>query len=168
MEKKTGSLWCSHRQPLLRPSVEGTLRDVMIGNLPVRLAQGSYGYHSYFCYGHRHMFYGQWLKKDHHFYFIWCFGARALYHHRYWKAMQLHFSVGVCVLRWAPSRPALVIIRDVLLNNVPLVFRKRNLCTGKYHRRALLFLLTHSLDNDVAKIICILLIFTIRLLAVKV
>jgi len=56
----------------------------------------------------------------------------------------------------------------VLLNNVPLVFRKEIYALASIIGGLFYFLLRHiQMDEDIAKIICILFIFIIRLIAVK-
>jgi len=84
------------------------------------------------------------------------------------KGMQLEFSVGVCIALGTITASFGGVIRDVLLNNVPLVFRKEIYALASILGGLVYFLLKASaLNNDAAKIICILLIFIIRLLAVK-
>lgn len=84
------------------------------------------------------------------------------------KAIELKFSVGVCIALGTITASFGGVIRDVLLNNVPLVFRKEIYALASIAGGLCYFLLRYSsLDNDVAKIICILLIFFLRLFAVK-
>ncbi|MEZ5028585.1 MAG: TRIC cation channel family protein [Ferruginibacter sp.] len=84
------------------------------------------------------------------------------------KAIELNFSVGVCIALGTITASFGGVIRDVLLNNVPLVFRKEIYALASIIGGLCYFVLrSSSLDNDVAKIICILLILLIRLLAVK-
>ena len=147
----------------------GTLRDVMIGNLPVGWLRDPTATTVIFVTAIGTMFYGQWLKKITTTLFLFdALGLGLFTIIGIEKAMQLHFSVGVCIALGTITASFGGVIRDVLLNNVPLVFRKEIYALASIIGGLFYFLLTRSaLDNDVAKIICILLIFTIRLLAVK-
>lgn len=147
----------------------GTLRDVMIGNLPVGWLRDPTATTVIFVTAIGTMFYGQWLKKITTTLFLFdALGLGLFTIIGIEKAMQLHFSIGVCIALGTITASFGGVIRDVLLNNVPLVFRKEIYALASIIGGLFYFLLTRSsLDNDLAKIICILLIFSIRLLAVK-
>jgi uncharacterized membrane protein YeiH len=84
------------------------------------------------------------------------------------KALELHFSIGVCIALGTITASFGGVIRDVLLNNVPLVFRKEIYAMASIVGGLIYFLFRKiQLDEDVSKIVCILLIFLIRLIAVK-
>ncbi|MBP8114588.1 MAG: TRIC cation channel family protein, partial [Chitinophagaceae bacterium] len=60
------------------------------------------------------------------------------------------------------------VVRDVLLNNIPLLFRKEIYAMACIAGGAIYFLLRElKLDADVITILCILIIFIIRILAVR-
>ncbi len=147
----------------------GTLRDVMIGNLPVGWLRDPTATTVIFVTAIGTMFYGQWLKKITTTLFLFdALGLGLFTIIGIEKAMQLHFSIGVCIALGTITASFGGVIRDVLLNNVPLVFRKEIYALASIIGGLFYFLLTRSsLDNDLAKIICILLIFSIRLLAVR-
>ena len=84
------------------------------------------------------------------------------------KGMELNFSVGVCIALGTITASFGGVIRDVLLNSVPLIFRKEIYALASIIGGLIYYLLKQSaLNDDAAKIICILLILIIRLLAVK-
>ena len=147
----------------------GTLRDIMIGDLPVGWLRNETATIVIFGAAIGTMFFSQWLKKINTTLFLFdALGLGLFTIIGIEKAMQLHFSIGVCIALGTITASFGGVIRDVLLNNVPLVFRKEIYALASIIGGLFYFLLTKSsLDNDVAKIICILLIFLIRLLAVK-
>lgn len=59
------------------------------------------------------------------------------------------------------------IIRDMLLNNIPLIFKKEIYATACIAGGSLFFLLRHfQFSEEIGNIICILIVFLIRILAV--
>ena len=147
----------------------GTLRDIMIGNLPVGWLKDGTATLVIFAAAIGTMFFGQWLKKINTTLFLFdALGLGLFTIIGIEKAMQLNFSVGVCIALGTITASFGGVIRDVLLNNVPLVFRKEIYALASIAGGLFYFLLRNSsLDNDAAKIICILFIFIIRLMAVK-
>ncbi|MFZ1533810.1 MAG: TRIC cation channel family protein, partial [Chitinophagaceae bacterium] len=60
------------------------------------------------------------------------------------------------------------VVRDVLLNNIPLLFRKEIYALACIMGGMFYFLLRQfNMDADVVTIICILIIFAIRIIAVR-
>lgn len=147
----------------------GTLRDIMIGELPVGWLRNETATVVIFFSAIGTMFFGQWLKKINTTLFLFdALGLGLFTIIGIEKAIQLHFSIGVCIALGTITASFGGVIRDVLLNSVPLVFRKEIYAMASIIGGLFYFLLTKSsLDNDAAKIICILLIFTIRILAVR-
>lgn len=147
----------------------GTLRDIMLGELPVGWLRNWTATTVIFSTAIGTMFFGQLLKKITTTLFLFdALGLGLFTIIGLEKAMELHFSIGVCIALGTITASFGGVIRDVLLNNVPLVFRKEIYALASIIGGLFYFLLTKSkLDNDVAKIVCILLIFTIRLLAVR-
>jgi len=147
----------------------GTLRDVMIGNLPVGWLRDETATVVIFGAAIGSMIFSKWLKKLNTTLFLFdALGLGLFTIIGIEKAMQLDFSVGVCIALGTITASFGGVIRDVLLNNVPLVFRKEIYALASILGGLFYFLLkASSLNNDAAKIICILLIFIMRLLAVK-
>lgn len=147
----------------------GTLRDIMIGNLPVGWLRDETATIVIFIGAIGSMFFSQWLKKLNTTLFLFdALGLGLFTIIGIQKGMELNFSVGVCVSLGTITASFGGVIRDVLLNNVPLVFRKEIYALASIIGGLIYYLLTQTaLNDDAAKIICILLIFGIRLLAVK-
>ncbi len=147
----------------------GTLRDIMIGNLPVGWLRNETATVVIFIGAIGSMFFGQWLKKITATLFLFdALGLGLFTIIGIEKAMQLHFSIGVCIALGTITASFGGVIRDVLLNNVPLLFRKEIYALASIIGGLVYYLLTHSaLNDDAAKILCILLIFVIRLIAVR-
>ena len=83
-------------------------------------------------------------------------------------ALEKDFSIGVCIALGTVTACFGGVIRDVLLNDVPLLFRKEIYALACISGGLMYFLLDWiKIDTDLAKIISILLIFLIRLVAVR-
>ena len=147
----------------------GTLRDMMIGNLPVGWLHDETAIVVIFGAAIGSMLFSQWLKKLNTTLFLFdALGLGLFTIIGIEKGMQLDFSVGVCIALGTITASFGGVIRDVLLNNVPLIFRKEIYALASILGGLFYFVLkSSSLNNDAAKIICILLIFIIRLVAVK-
>jgi len=147
----------------------GILRDIMIGNLPVGWLRNETATVVIFVGAIGSMFFSQWLKKINTTLFLFdALGLGLFTIIGIQKGMELNFSVGVCVALGTITASFGGVIRDVLLNNVPLVFRKEIYALASIIGGLVYYLLTKTaLNDDAAKIICILLTFGIRLLAVQ-
>lgn len=147
----------------------GTLRDMMIGDLPVGWLRNETATIVIFVGAIGSMFFGQWLKKINATLFLFdALGLGLFTIIGIEKGMELNFSIGVCISLGTITASFGGVIRDVLLNNVPLLFRKEIYALASIIGGLVYYLLTKTaLNDDAAKIICILLIFAIRLGAVK-
>jgi uncharacterized membrane protein YeiH len=78
------------------------------------------------------------------------------------------FSAGICIALGTISACFGGVLRDVLLNKVPLIFQKEIYALACILGALVYYLLMHSnLNEDISKVISILLIFVIRLVAVR-
>jgi uncharacterized membrane protein YeiH len=147
----------------------GTLRDMMIGDLPVGWLRDETATIVIFIGAMGSMFFSQWLKKINATLFLFdALGLGLFTIIGIEKGIELNFSVGVCIALGTITASFGGVIRDVLLNNVPLIFRKEIYALASIIGGLIYYLLKQSaLNDDAAKIICILLILIIRLLAVK-
>lgn len=147
----------------------GTLRDMMIGNLPVGWLRDETATLVIFAGAIGSMFFSQGLKKINATLFLFdALGLGLFTIIGIEKGIELNFSMGVCIALGTITASFGGVIRDVLLNNVPLVFRKEIYALASIIGGLFYYILYHSsMNNDVAKIICILLILFIRLLAVR-
>ena len=147
----------------------GTLRDMMIGNLPVGWLRDGTATLVIFAAAIGTMLFDQRLKKFNSTLFLFdALGLGLFTIIGIEKAIELKFSMGVCIALGTITASFGGVIRDVLLNNVPLVFRKEIYALASIIGGLFYFVLRNSsLNNDAEKINCILLIFIIRLLAVR-
>ncbi len=147
----------------------GTLRDVMIGNLPVGWLRNETAAITIFIAAIGSMFFEARLRKFTTTLFLFdALGLGLFTIVGIEKAMELHFGMGVCIALGTITASFGGVIRDVLLNNVPLVFRKEIYAMASIIGGLVYFALKKiQLDEDAAKIVCILLIFLIRLVAVR-
>jgi uncharacterized membrane protein YeiH len=84
------------------------------------------------------------------------------------KGIVFGLSPGICVALGTITGCFGGIIRDTLLNTIPLIFRKEIYATACILGGILYFALVHfSLEADVAKVIVIAFIFTLRIVVVK-
>jgi uncharacterized membrane protein YeiH len=147
----------------------GTLRDVLIGNLPVEWLKNEMAITTIFIAAIGSMIFDGWLKKFNRTLFLFdALGLGLFTIVGIEIAMEQKFSIGVCIALGTITASFGGVLRDVLLNNVPLVFRKEIYALASISGGLVYFLLLRiKMDEDIAKIICILLIFIIRLIAVK-
>ena len=83
-------------------------------------------------------------------------------------AIEKEFSIGVCIALGTITACFGGVIRDVLLNDVPLLFRKEIYALACITGGLSYFVLRRiNLDEDVSKTIGILIIFLIRIIAVR-
>jgi len=84
------------------------------------------------------------------------------------KGLQMQFSPGICVALGTITGCFGGVIRDVLLNNVPIIFRKEIYASACIVGGALYFLLKWlNVGPHIAQIICMIIIVFIRVLAVR-
>jgi uncharacterized membrane protein YeiH len=147
----------------------GTLRDVLIGNLPVGWLRNETAITTIVIAAIVSMIFDGWLKKFNRTLFLFdALGLGLFTIAGIQIALEQHFSVGMSIALGTVTACFGGVLRDVLLNNVPLVFRKEIYALASIIGGLFYFLLKYiQVDEDVAKIICILLIFIIRLFAVK-
>ena len=124
----------------------GTLRDILIGNLPVSWLQNETATVVIFCSAVVTMFFGKHLKHLSTTLFLFDALGLGLFTIVGIKlGIAQNFSIGVCITLGTITACFGGVVRDVLLNNIPLL----------------------KLDADVITILCILIIFAIRILAVR-
>lgn len=147
----------------------GTLRDVLIGSLPVGWLRNETATITIFIAYIGSMFFESKLRNLTTTLFLFdALGLGLFTIIGIEKAIDQHFSIGVCIALGTITASFGGVIRDVLLNNVPLVFRKEIYALASIVGGLLYFGFRKiEVDADLSKITCILLIFIIRLLAVK-
>jgi len=84
------------------------------------------------------------------------------------KALEYNLSIGICIALGTISACFGGVIRDVLLNNVPVIFRKEIYASACIAGGGLFFLLQSAgIALFINQVICILVIVIIRILAVR-
>lgn len=147
----------------------GTLRDMITGNLPVSWLLDSTGIIVILCSGVATLFFGHYLKHLQKALFL--FDALGL---------GLFTIVGIKIgIARGLSMPISVmlgtitacfggVVRDILLNEIPLLFRKEIYAMACIIGGTIFFVLRSAgMNMNVVTIACILTIFLIRLIAVR-
>jgi uncharacterized membrane protein YeiH len=147
----------------------GTLRDIMIGNLPVSWLRNETATIVIFSAAIVTMFFGRYLKHLTTTLFLFDalgLGLFTLIGLEF--GIEKNFSIGICITLGTITACFGGVVRDVLLNNIPLLFRKEIYAMACIAGGLIYFGLKKiDLDADVSKILCILIIFMIRILAVR-
>ncbi len=146
----------------------GTLRDIMIGNLPVSWLRNETATIVIFSSAIATLFFGRYLKQFTTTLFLFdALGLGLFTIIGIELGIEKEFSTGVCIALGTITACFGGVIRDVLLNDVPLLFRKEIYAMACIAGGLIYFGLKKiDLDADISRIICILVIFTIRVLAV--
>jgi uncharacterized membrane protein YeiH len=147
----------------------GTLRDIMIGNLPVSWLRNETAMIVIFCTAIATMFFDRILRKFPITLFLFdALGIGLFTIIGLEMAIVRDFSMGVCIALGTITACFGGVLRDVLVNEVPLLFRKEIYALACIIGGLVYLLLRRiDLDGDIARIICILIIFTIRVFAVR-
>ena len=83
------------------------------------------------------------------------------------KGINTGLNPGICIILGTITGSFGGVLRDILLNNVPQLFRKEIYATACIIGGIFYFLIIPYIDKNLAKAITISLIFTIRIIAVK-
>lgn len=147
----------------------GTLRDLLIGDLPVAWLTNEIITIVIFVAAIGTMLFDNIIKKFNRTLFLFdALGLGLFTLVGIEKGIQLDLSVGICVALGTITASFGGVLRDVLLNQVPLIFRKEIYASASIIGGLFYFLLIHfTIPFDLGKIICILLIVTIRIIAVR-
>ena len=147
----------------------GTLRDTLIGNLPVSWLTNSTATLVIFCSAIATMFFGRYIKQLTTTLFLFDALGLGLFTIVGIKlGIQKDFSMGVCIALGTITACFGGVVRDVLLNNIPLLFRKEIYALACILGGLFYFMIRElNIDKDISTIISILAIFTIRVLAFR-
>ena len=103
----------------------GTLRDILIGNLPVSWMRNETATIVIFSSAIATMFFGRYLRHLTTTLFLFDALGLGLFTIVGIKlGMEKHFSMGVCIALGTITACFGGVVRDVLLNHIPLLFRK--------------------------------------------
>src|SRR6476660_5204936 len=147
----------------------GTIRDVLLGELPVNWLHNDSTILIIFASAIVTMLFARYMKHLTTPLFLFdALGLGLFTIVGFEIAFKHHFGVGICIALGTISACFGGVLRDVLLNKVPLIFQKEIYALACIIGGLVYYFLKQStLHDDVAKVLCILLIFSIRLIAVK-
>jgi uncharacterized membrane protein YeiH len=147
----------------------GTIRDILVGNLPVGWLQSGITISVILAAAAITIAFGTYLKQFNTALFLFDALGLGLFTIIGMEiGLAKGFGPGISIALGTISACFGGVLRDVLLNKVPLIFHKEVYAlaciiggVGYY------FLKKTDLNDDVAKVLCVLLIFSIRVIAVR-
>ena len=147
----------------------GTIRDVLVGNLPVNWLQNDVTILTIFVSAMATILFGSYFKHWNTALFLFdALGLGLFTIIGIEIGMEKKFSGGICVALGTISACFGGVLRDVLLNKLPLIFHKEIYALACILGGATYFFLRQThLNNDLSKVICIILIFAIRIIAIR-
>ena len=147
----------------------GTIRDIMIGNLPVNWLQNEVTILVILISTGITLFFRHRLQQLPVTLFLFdAMGLGLFTIAGVELAVEKGFSMGICISLGTITACFGGVLRDVLLNQVPLIFRKEIYATACVAGALFYFLFKYlHIDNGLIKILCIVSIVLIRVLAVK-
>jgi uncharacterized membrane protein YeiH len=147
----------------------GILRDVMIGNLPVSWLQNTTGPIVICSAAIASMFFGRFLRQFIAVLFIFDAVGLGLFTITGLEiGLENDFRPGICIALGTITACFGGVIRDVLVNDVPLLFRKEIYAMACIAGGLVYFMLLRmNMNKDVIVVICILVVFVIRIVAVR-
>jgi uncharacterized membrane protein YeiH len=147
----------------------GTIRDVLVGNFPVNWLQNDSSILIIFCAAIATMLFGRYLKHLNTSLFLFDALGLGLFTIIGLEIGLKHgFSAGICIALGTISACFGGVLRDVLLNKVPLIFRKEIYALACIIGGTIYYFMRRSnINEDLSKVICILLIFAIRIVAFR-
>jgi len=147
----------------------GTLRDIMLGNTPVAWLRDATTINVILASTIGTVLFGKFISKLNVSLFLFdSLGLGLFTFIGIQKGMDMHFSNGVCVAIGMLNGCFGGVIRDTLLNEIPLVFRKEIYASTCILGGAVYFLL-HALkvDNQLSQTIGIATIVLLRIIVVR-
>lgn len=147
----------------------GTIRDVLIGELPVAWLSNSAAIWVILTAAVVTVLFGSQLKKLDKMLFLFdAMGLGLFTMIGIQKGIEHGFSPGICVTLGTITGCFGGVLRDVLLNNVPLIFQKEIYASASIVGGILFFLmLKFGLADNLAYTVSILIVFFVRLMAVR-
>jgi len=147
----------------------GTIRDILVGNLPVNWLQNGFTIQVIFLSAFVAIVFAAYLKHLTTALFLFDALGLGLFTIVGMEiGLKKGFGPGICVALGTISACFGGVLRDVLLNKVPLIFRQEIYALACIVGGVVYFFLKRTnLNEDAAKVLCILLIFFIRAVAVK-
>jgi uncharacterized membrane protein YeiH len=147
----------------------GTIRDVLVGNFPVNWLQNDTTIWVILISAICTILFGSYLKHLNTALFLFdALGLGLFTIVGIEVGLKHHLSGGICIALGTISACFGGVLRDVLLNKVPLVFRKEIYALACIIGGTVFyFFYKWHLNTDMTRIACILLIFAIRVIAFR-
>lgn len=147
----------------------GTLRDVLIGKLPVAWLQNDTTITVILVGALSTLLFGTWIRRLNYTLFLFdALGLGLCTLTGIQKGMELGFSPGICIALGTVTGCFGGVIRDTLLNEIPLIFRKEIYASVCIAGGLLYFLLRHvPMENTTAQVLCISVIVALRIVVVR-
>ena len=147
----------------------GTLRDMLIGNTPVAWLRNDITAIVILATAFITLFFGQYVKQFHKTLFLFdAMGLGVFTLIGLEKGLQAHLSPGICIALGTITACFGGVIRDVLLNNVPLIFQREIYASACIIGGALYLLLQQTpLNSDINALVAIIAIVVIRIVAIR-
>jgi uncharacterized membrane protein YeiH len=147
----------------------GTIRDLLIGDFPVAWLKNMTAVWIIIAGSLAALFFGSYLKKLDRMLFIFdALGLGLFTMIGIQKGIDHGFNIGICIMLGTITGCFGGVLRDVLLNNVPLIFQKEIYALASITGGAIFFLLLNLyIDQNLAYILGIIIVFIIRVLAVR-
>jgi len=147
----------------------GTIRDVLLGRLPVAWLTNATAITVILIGAGAALFFSTILRKfDRMLFYFDAMGLGLFTMIGIQTGIEENFSPGICIMLGTVTACFGGVLRDVLLNNVPLIFQKEIYASASILGGVIFFLLLKfPVGIDYASLIGIVIIFTIRVLAVR-
>lgn len=147
----------------------GTIRDILIGELPVAWLNNTTTIAVILIATLSTLFFGSHMKKLDRMLFLFdAMGLGLFSMIGIQKGIAHNLNLGTCVMLGTITGCFGGVLRDVLLNNVPLLFHKEIYAVASIAGGAVFFLLLRSgITENLAYSLGIILIFLVRVLAVR-
>jgi uncharacterized membrane protein YeiH len=147
----------------------GTIRDVLIGEMPVAWLSNSTAIWVILAGAAVTIFFGSYLKKLNKMLFLFdAMGLGLFTMIGIQKGIAHGFSTGICITLGTITGCFGGVLRDVLLNNVPLIFQKEIYASASIVGGLLFFLMLRlGVTDNLASVVSILIVFFIRVMAVE-
>lgn len=147
----------------------GTLRDVLIGNTPVAWLRNDVTATVILAAAFITLFFGRYVKQFQKTLFLFdALGLGVFTLIGMEKGLHMELSPGICIALGTITACFGGVIRDVLLNNVPLIFQREIYASACILGGSLYLLLQKTgISNDWNTIIAILSIVAIRVIAMR-
>jgi uncharacterized membrane protein YeiH len=147
----------------------GTLRDVLIGNTPVAWLRNEVTATVIIAAAFITLFFGRYVKQFQKTLFLFdALGLGVFTLIGLEKGLRMELSPGICIALGTITACFGGVIRDVLLNNVPLIFQREIYASACILGGSLYLLLQKTgISNDWNTIIAILSIVAIRVIAMR-